>query len=87
MEIVYQDNPQTVSELEEAIGMEITSIGCEVMKAINDSMKKMAPDYIKSGGHHIEKLLYLRSNRVKFFNLRIVTQPRFYKSVYENLIY
>ena len=55
MERVYQDNPQTVTELKEAIGKEITSIGSEVTKAVNDSMKKMVPDWILSGGHHFEK--------------------------------
>ena len=62
MERVYQDNPQTVTELKEAIGKEITSLGSEVTKAFNDSMKKIVPDCILSGSHHFEKLLHLRIN-------------------------
>ena len=55
---VYQDNLQTVTELKEAIGKEITSIGSEVTKAVIDRMKKRAQDYIQSGGHHMKNVVF-----------------------------
>ena len=39
-ERIYQDNPQTITEFEEAIGQEITSIGSEVTKTVIGSIKK-----------------------------------------------
>ena len=65
MEKVYQENPQTVTQLKEAIGMEITSIGAEVTKAVNDSMNKMAPDCIQSGGHDFEKIVVFENKQGK----------------------
>ena len=57
-ERVYRDNPQTLTELKEAIGKEIRCIGSEVTKAVFDSMKKRAQDCIQSGGHHLKNFLF-----------------------------
>ena len=43
---------QTVTELKEAIGKEITIIGSEIRKHVIDIMKKKAQDCIQSGSHH-----------------------------------
>ena len=55
---MYKDNPQTVTELNEAIDKGITSIGSEVTKAVNDSVKKRAQDCIQSGGHHMKNVVF-----------------------------
>ena len=52
-----EGNPQTVTELKEAIGKEMTSIGSEVTKAIIDSVKKKAQYCIQSGGHLLKKIV------------------------------
>ena len=46
MKTLYQANLQTDTELKEAIGKEITSIGSEVTKAVVDSMEKKTQDCI-----------------------------------------
>ena len=55
---VYKDNPKTTIEFLEAIDKEIKSIGSEVMKAVIDSMKKRAQDFIQPGGHHLKNVIY-----------------------------
>ena len=45
---------QTFTVFKEAIGKEITSIGQEITKAVNNSVKKKAQDCIQSGGHQFK---------------------------------
>ena len=57
-ERVHRDNPQALTELKEAIDKEIMCIGSEMTKAVFDSMKKSAQDYIQSGGHHLKNFVF-----------------------------
>ena len=85
-EKAYRYNPQSLLELKEAIDKEIRCIGSEVTRAVFDSMKKKAQDCIQLGGHHLKKLLYLRSDNVKFISLSVIMRPCFFfKSVCKNL--
>ena len=56
-ERVNKDDTQTVSELEEAIGNEITNIDSEVTKAVFDRLKKRAQDFFKLGGHFLKSVV------------------------------
>ena len=52
---VYQDNPQAVIELKEAIGKQISSFGSKVTKAVIDRRKKRTQDCNQSGCHQFKK--------------------------------
>ena len=56
-ERVYEDNPQAVIELKEAISMEIRNFGSEVTKAVIDRMKKTDQDYIQQEGHQLKNVV------------------------------
>ena len=63
-ERVYKHTHQTVTELKEAIGREVTSFGSEVTKAV----KRRAQDCIQTGGHHLKKMYMITlANKKKYF--------------------
>ena len=58
-ERLRKDNPEAVTELNEASGNEITSIGSEVIKAVIASVKKKAQNCIQSGGHNLKNVVFV----------------------------
>ena len=72
---VWKDIPQTVTELKQALGKEITSINSEVWRK---GFRTVSSQEVTNW-----EMLYSRINRVKFFDSRILTRPCFLQSGYK----
>ena len=72
MKTVHQGNPQTVTELKESIGKEITSIGSEITKPLS-TVRRKGLRTVSNQEVTTLKTVVFENKRVKHFNLRILT--------------